>query len=177
MKISPHPRQSEGGSVIMAPRRLPGGQMNRREFLRTSTAAAGLFTTAPLWLCSSGEARPDCYRTGDKVDRAVSFLDQSLQRVILADQVHESTKVLYLLIIGGAYARKRPDKRGRLWCDDSSDDLAIHRTVYFNYADKGVTFVPVATPPVYSSAYGYRKDGLGVRGEDRGPERGRDPSL
>jgi hypothetical protein len=89
----------------------------------------------------------------------VSFLDRELKTVNLASQVHESTKIVYLVILGGAPSRKRADKRGPLWCGDSIDDLGIHRTVYYNYADKGVTFVPVATPPVYSGdRYGYPTD-------------------
>lgn len=132
--------------------------MNRREFLRGSTAAAGMLATTPLWLRSRGEAKQSCYRLGDEVDSSVFFLDSKGRPVTLADQINESTKVLYLIIFGGAYAKKKPDKRGSLWCGDSSDDMAVHRTVYFNYAGEGVTFVPVATPPVYSTGYGFEKD-------------------
>ncbi len=132
--------------------------MNRREFLRSSTAVAGLFATTPLWLCSRGEAKQSCYRPGNEVDPSVFFLDPKGRLVTLGDQVDESTKVLYLLIFGGAYAKKKPDERGRLWCGDSSDDMAVHRTVYFNYAGEGVTFVPVAAPPVYSTGYGFKED-------------------
>ena len=132
--------------------------MNRREFLRSSTTVAGLFAITPLWLCSRGEAKQSCYRPGDEVDSRVFFLDPNGRSVTLADQIDESTKVLYLIVFGGAYAKKKPDKRGRLWCGDSSDDMAVHRSVYFNYAGEGVTFVPVATPPVYSTGYGFRQD-------------------
>ena len=132
--------------------------MNRREFLRNSTAVGGMFATTPLWLCSRGEAEQRSYRPGDEVDSSVSFLDSKGRPVTLADQIGGSTKVLYLIIFGGAYAKKKPDKRGRLWCGDSSDDMAVHRTVYFNYAGEGVTFVPVATPPVYSTGYGFKED-------------------
>ena len=51
--------------------------MNRREFLRSSTAVAGLFATPPLWLCSRGEAKQSCYRPGDEVDPRFRLLDNS----------------------------------------------------------------------------------------------------
>ena len=132
--------------------------MNRREFLKNSTAVGGMLATTPLWLCSRVEAKQRSYRPGDEVDSSVSFLDSEGRAVTLADQIDGATKLLYLIIFGGAYAKKEPDKRGRLWCGDSSDDMAVHRTVYFNYAGEGVTFVPVATPPVYSTGYGFKKD-------------------
>jgi hypothetical protein len=101
------------------------------------------------------------------VDPEVSILDSQLQRVTLGSQVNEYTKVLYLLISGGAYAEKPPDKRGGLWCVDSVDDMPIHRAIYFNYADKGVTFVPVVTPPVYGSKkYGYPDEVFLTQPED-----------
>ena len=141
--------------------------MDRREFLKGATAAAGLLAATPLFPFPRQQARPDCYRPGERVDPAVFFFDRRLQSVMLADRVEEYSKVLCLVIFGGAHAKKPADKRGQLWCVDSSDDLAIHRTLYFNYADRGVTFVPVATPPVYSgNAYGYREEVFLVESED-----------
>ena len=148
--------------------------MNRRDFLKSTTAAAGTLITTPLlsrgalagpWVAQGDDVQ--CYRPGDRVDPSVSFLDRDGQRVTLEDQVDEYSGVLCLVIFGGAYARKPADKRGQLWCVDSSDDLAIQRTVYFNYVNEGVTFLPVAAPPVYSgSGYGYPADVFLVEGED-----------
>jgi hypothetical protein len=146
--------------------------MNRRAFLKTSTAAAAGMLAPPVlgpsWLSRRQEAaRPQCYRPDDQVDGSVFFLDRDGQLVTLADQVDEYTKVLCLVVFGGAYARKPADVRGQLWCVDSSDDLAIQRTLYFNYVNEGVTFVPIATPPVYSGAnYGYPEDVFLVEGDD-----------
>jgi hypothetical protein len=132
--------------------------MNRREFLKTTTAV-GLASGSSILLpkrTGAVPSRQECYRPGDKVDPEITFLDKDLNRVTLGSQVNEFTKVVYLLIFGGAYAVKPADKRGGLWCVDTVDDIPIHRTIYFNYADKGVTFVPVAAPPVYGSErYGY----------------------
>jgi hypothetical protein len=70
--------------------------------------------------------------------------------------VNDLTKVVYLVVFGGSFRSKPAGKRGELWCEDSVDDLVMERSVYLNYADKGVTFVPVATPPVYDSPrYGF----------------------
>ena len=142
-------------------------RVDRRQFLKTTTAAAGMLAASPAFPFSPQDAGPQCYRLGDQVDSSVSFLDRNQQLVTLADQVDEYSKVLCLVIFGGAHARKPADKRGQLWCVDSSDDLAIQRTVYFNYINEGVTFVPVATPPVYSgNSYGYSEDVFLVEGDD-----------
>ena len=141
--------------------------VNRRQFLKTTTAAAGMLAASPAFPFSRQDTGPPCYRPGDQVDSSVSFLDRNQQLVTLADQVDEYSKVLCLVIFGGAHARKPADKRGQLWCVDSSDDLAIQRTVYFNYVNEGVTFVPVATPPVYSgNSYGYSENVFLVEGDD-----------
>jgi hypothetical protein len=148
--------------------------MNRREFLKASAAAAGLLSPSPLSASrvlsppfGRQEGTRECYRPGDQVEASVSFLDRDQQVVTLADQVDEYSKVLCLVIFGGAYARKPADKRGQLWCVDSSDDLAIQRTLYFNYVNEGVTFIPIATPPVYSGAsYGYPADVFLVESDD-----------
>lgn len=142
--------------------------MNRREFL-TTTAAVGI--ASPLFLSKElqgpGEGGSKGYRPGDRVDPDVFFLDDNLNRITLASQVNEFTKVIYLLILGGAYAVKPEDKRGGMWCVDTVDDIPLHRTIYFNYADKGVTFVPIAVPPVYGSGrYGYPDDVFLTEPED-----------
>ena len=151
--------------------------MNRREFLKSTAAAAGVLTASPVVTPrSSGAWSPSfvrqdrdrpCYRPGERVEASVSFLDRDQRLVTLADQVSEYGKVLFLAIFGGAHARKPADKRGQLWCVDSSDDLSLQRTIYFNYVNEGVTFVPVATPPVYSgSSYGYPADVFLVEEEE-----------
>lgn len=134
-----------------------GLPVNRREFVARSLTAAGSFALATRYGAAlESEGRRPAYRVGEKVSPDVFFLDARGERQTLAGQVNEYTKVLYLFVFGGAF-RKRPEgKRGELWCGDSMDDLSIQRSIYLNYASRGVTFVPVATPPVYDGPrYGY----------------------
>lgn len=141
--------------------------MRRREFVVKSAAAAGWLVSGPRPVAGSSLATGGSYRPGDRVDEEIFFLDAAQRPATLASQVNEETRVLYLNIFGGAYAQKPPDKRGGLWCSDSVDDFSVQRSIYLNYADKGVTFVPLATPPVYSSErYGYAKDVFLVEPED-----------
>ncbi len=136
--------------------------MNRREFLKT-TSVAGLVAGIPMAstrnLMAGQASGSKGYRVGEKVDPGIFFLDNKLNRVTLASQVNEFTKIVYLLILGGAYAVKPADKRGGMWCVDTVDDIPVHRTLLYNYAEKGVTFVPVVAPPVYGSErYGYKDE-------------------
>jgi hypothetical protein len=134
--------------------------MDRRDFLK-ATALTGLaggahFAFPDRTVARSGEEIRS-YRIGDQVDPDVFFLDSDLNRVTLGSQVNEFTKVLYLTILGGAYAVKSADKRGGLWCADTVDDMPVHRALLYAYAEKGVTFVVVMVPPVYGSErYGFR---------------------
>lgn len=133
--------------------------MDRRDFLKT-TALTGLVTGAHVVVPSRMSARIEeaakGYGIGDRVDPDVFFLDSDLNRVTLGSQVNEFTKVIYLTILGGAYATKPANKRGGLWCVDTVDDMPVHRALLYAYAEKGVTFLAVMAPPVYGSEqYGY----------------------
>jgi hypothetical protein len=141
--------------------------MKRRDFVVQSVAAAGWLAGRRLVAQETAPPAGESYRPGERVDGEVFFLDAEQRPVTLASQVGEETRVLYLNIFGGAYAEKPPDKRGGLWCSDSVDDFSFQKSIYLNYADKGVTFVPVATPPVYGSErYGYPKEVFLVEPED-----------
>ena len=133
--------------------------MDRRDFLKT-TALTGLVTGSHLVVPRRAAARIEegagGYGIGDQVDPDVFFLDSDLNRVTLGSQVNEFTKIIYLTILGGAYAVKPADKRGGLWCVDTVDDIPVHRALLYAYAEEGVTFVAVVAPPVYGSErYGY----------------------
>lgn len=144
--------------------------MDRREFLKT-TSVVGLASGIQMVSVRKSRAAQDSeakgYRPGDQVDPETFFLDNKLERVTLASQVNEFTKIIYLLIFGGAYAKKPADKRGGMWCVDTVDDIPVHRPIYFNYAERGVTFVPVAAPPVYGSErYGFNDEVFLTEPED-----------
>jgi hypothetical protein len=133
--------------------------MDRREFLKATSVmglASGMHVVSARKSRAAQDSAVKGYKPGDQVDPETFFLDNKLNRVTLKSQVNEFTKIIYLLIIGGAYAVKPADKRGGMWCVDTVDDIPVHRPIYYNYAEQGVTFVPVAAPPVYGSKrYGY----------------------
>lgn len=137
-------------------------EMNRREFLKTTSVvglASGIHLASQRKSTAAQGSDMQGYEPGDRVDPGIFFLDKELNRVTLGNQVNEFTKIIYLLVFGGAYAEKPSDKRGGMWCVDTVDDIPVHRPIYYNYAEKGVTFVPVATPPVYGSKrYGYKDE-------------------
>lgn len=122
--------------------------MQRRRFL-SSLTLVGAARASPA---SAADEAKGCYAPGDVVGRGVFLLDSERRELPLLDLVRNDTRLLYLLIFGGAEAG--PD--AGLWCGDSRSDLAIHAAMLHKYAAKGVRFVPVATPPVYAEArHGY----------------------
>jgi hypothetical protein len=124
--------------------------MKRRKFLKSAAVLGGGALLPP----PAREIRP--YRVGERVSGDVFFLDAAGERQTLASQVSDFTRLVYLVLFGGSFRSKPRGKRGELWCEDSVDDLVLQRAIYLNYADKGVTFVPVAAPPVYDSPrYGF----------------------
>ncbi len=121
--------------------------MKRRAFL----SSLGLAATVRVW--PESEKAATCYATGDSVDRSVFVLDSERREVPLLGLVRKDTRLLYLLIFGGALG----EKDAGLWCGDSRSDLGIHAAMLRKFAAVGVRFVPVATPPVYAETrHGYQ---------------------
>ena len=147
--------------------------MDRRHFFKSAGVAATVHSVTQLLGCDkviteAKETLGTNYQVGDFVDPSVYFMQNKGQRVTLGDQVSAYTKLVYLIVFGGAYASKPPNSYGGLWCADSVADMSVQRTVYFNYASQGVTFVPVAVPPVYSNRYGYSRDVFLAGSKDAG---------
>jgi len=126
--------------------------VDRRLFL---ASAAGFAATARAQAPrQEGPAAPRCYQLGERIDADVTLLDSSLREVRLLDLATPGTKLLYLLIFGGAAGGSEK----ALWCGDSREDLGIHTAMRARFAARGVAFVVVATPPVYSaSRHGYEE--------------------
>lgn len=122
--------------------------MQRRGFLSSLT----LLGASRAWPTIEADDAKRCYAPGDTVDPGVFLLDSERRELPLLDLVRKDTRLVYLLIFGGAEG-----KDADLWCGDSRSDLAIHVAMLEKYAAKGVRFVPVATPPVYAEArHGYQ---------------------
>jgi hypothetical protein len=128
--------------------------MKRREFLKAGTAAGILAAGAggPVF----GAADSSCYLPGDIVDGEVFFLDAQRKPVRLLDALKPGVKVMVLAIIGGAYLTAT-DKHGGIWCEDTLDEFGNIKAAANAFKDKGVQFVGVACPPVYSDRYGWEK--------------------
>jgi len=119
--------------------------MKRRVFLSSLTLAGA----APARTSRGADKKaPRCYAPGELVDRATFVLDSEGREVPLLDLVRKDTRLLYLLILGGAHK----EKDSGLWCGDTRSDLAIHAAMQRRLAARGVRFVVVATPPVYTEA-------------------------
>lgn len=125
--------------------------MKRRVFL-SSLALAGAARAWP----GEAEKSAGCYAPGDIVDRAAFVLDSARREVPLLDLVRKDTRLLYLLILGGAHGDKDPS----LWCGDSRSDLGIHTAMSRRFAAKGVRFLVVAAPPVYTEVRNGYQEGV-----------------
>ena len=104
--------------------------------------------------------KPILYRVGEQIDPETFVLDSKMQPIRLIDLLQSQAKVVVLVIFGGA-VREVPEGRfrGRLWCQDSFDDLAVQRAVVKEFKDRSVQFIPVAIPPIYNPLrYGYAED-------------------
>jgi hypothetical protein len=129
--------------------------MLRRQFLKIGSAsilAAGFQLPR-----NARSAQATCYMPGDTIDSAVFFLDAALKPVQLTSIIKPETKVVVLAIFGGAYLTTT-DKHGGIWCEDSLDEFANLKAASNGWKDKGVQFVAVSCPPVYSDRYGFEKD-------------------
>jgi hypothetical protein len=98
-----------------------------------------------------------CYLPGDSVDPETFFLDAAQKRVKLVDAIKAGTKVVVLVIFGGAYF-STTDKHGGIWCEDSLDEFANLKAASNGSKERGVQFIAVACPPVYSDRYGFERN-------------------
>jgi hypothetical protein len=128
--------------------------MKRREFLKAGAAAGILATGADGRMLEAAES--SCYLPGDTIDGDAFFLDAQMKPVRLLDAVRPGSKVVVLTIFGGAYLTTT-DKHGGIWCEDSLDEFGNIKAASSAFKDKGVQFVGVACPPVYSDRYGWAK--------------------
>ena len=97
------------------------------------------------------------YLPGDSVDPETFFLDAGQNRVKLLEAIAPGTKVAALVIFGGAYL-STTDKHGGIWCEDSLDEFANLKAASNSSKEKGVQFIAVACPPVYSDKYGFERN-------------------
>ncbi len=100
---------------------------------------------AVLTGCSSVK---NCYQPCDSIDRDVFVEHANGEKVLLRELFHDS-KLLCLVLIGGAHGKGAPEK-GDLWCEDSFRELPLYEGLQKHFRDKPVRFVAVACPPVYS---------------------------
>jgi hypothetical protein len=120
----------------------------KRRALLASLTLLGAARARALKEAEPEAAKPGCYGGGDLMDGTTFVLDSERRPVRLLDLVRGDTRILYLVILGGANGEKEPG----LWCGDTRSDLVIHAAMLRRFAAKGVRFVAVATPPVYSEA-------------------------
>lgn len=127
--------------------------MLRRRFLKIAGAAAAIF--------AARRAEPaeavSCYKPGDMVDPATFFLDAQLKPVKLVEAMRAGAKAVALVIFGGPYLTTT-DKHGGIWCEDSLDEFANLKAAQRSWKDRGVQFLGVSCPPVYSDKYGWEKN-------------------
>ena len=117
-----------------------------------------LVATAQPALVST-DTQSASYLPGDQVDREAVVIDAEMKPVGLVE-LTEGVEVTVLILFGGA-VKEVPSGpfRGRLWCEDSFDDLGVQRALVEHFRDESVRFVPVAIPPVYGPVrYGYEQD-------------------
>lgn len=97
---------------------------------------------------SFAPAQPPCYRTGESIAADIYVYDGAGRKRRLLDLVTRDTKVIYLLLFGGPTFN--PERsHGGLWCEDTFNDMPVSNYLHLKYRELGVTFVPVACPPVY----------------------------
>lgn len=98
------------------------------------------------------------YQVGETIASETFVYNRIGEKKHLLELAGPETKVIYLLLFGGASASP-VETYGGIWCNDSFNDLPISNYLYLKYRERGVTFVAVACPPVYSEQdYGYPGD-------------------
>lgn len=118
----------------------------------------------PIIICgqhsaqSGQDASRPCYHAGETIAPETFVYNRIGEKQRLLELARPETKVIYLLLFGGASA-SAVETYGGIWCNDSFNDLPISNYLYLKYREAGVTFVAVACPPVYSEQdYGYPGD-------------------
>jgi hypothetical protein len=102
-------------------------------------------------------SKPSSYEVGDRIDEQSWVLDRDLSKITLEEIISEKAEIVVLILFGGA-ANEIPEGpfRGKLWCQDSFDDVSVQRALVAEMKEKPVQFVAVAVPPVFSSEkYGF----------------------
>ncbi|MDZ7267865.1 MAG: hypothetical protein ONB48_15410 [candidate division KSB1 bacterium] len=119
----------------------------------------------PAAQAQTGEPAQPSYQVGETIAPETFVYDRLGQKHRLLALARPDTKVIYLLLFGGASASP-VETYGGIWCNDSFNDLPISNYLYLKYRERGVTFVAVACPPVYSEQdYGYPGDTFLARPE------------
>lgn len=125
----------------------------------------------PIIICgqhsaqSGQDASRPCYHAGETIAPETFVYNRIGEKQRLLELVRPETKVIYLLLFGGASA-SAVETYGGIWCNDSFNDLPISNYLYLKYREAGVTFVAVACPPVYSEQdYGFPGDTFLARPE------------
>lgn len=127
--------------------------MRRREVIKAGGAAV-LVAACGATTARTAEDR-GCYMPGETVDNNVFFLDERMKPVRLSDAVRPGGKAVVLVIIGGAYLAAT-DRHGGIWCEDTLYEFGNLRAAVNSVRGKGVQFICVACPPVYSEKYGWQ---------------------
>lgn len=115
----------------------------------------------PIIICAQTSTPPkqedsqSCYRVGEMIAPETFVYNRIGEKKRLLELVRPETKVIYLLLFGGASA-SAVETYGGIWCNDSFNDMAISNYLNLKYRERGVTFIAVACPPVYSEEeYGF----------------------
>lgn len=128
----------------------------RRRVWRTAICTAALLLADSIPARLPAQVRK-CYQPGETVDPETFFLDAAQNRVKLSEAIKPGQKVIALVIFGGAYL-STTDKHGGIWCEDSLDEFANLKAASNASKEKGVQFIAVACPPVYSDKYGFERN-------------------
>lgn len=115
----------------------------------------------PIIICAQTSTPPkqedsqSCYRVGETIALETFVYNRIGEKKRLLELVRPETKVIYLLLFGGASASP-VETYGGIWCGDSFNDMPISNYLNLKYRERGVTFIAVACPPVYSEQdYGF----------------------
>lgn len=134
--------------------------MDRRSLLALVASAAAARTALgelfggppePPATPAASPAPGRCFQAGETWPADVQLLDARLEPVSLASLVPAGTRVVYLVLFGGAHGARD----GAVWCGDSEQDMPLHRDVLRRFAKRGVLGLGVAVPPAYSARHGY----------------------
>jgi len=137
--------------------------MKRRSFIKTTLAggAGAAFLKMPVHLYGAVDDGEDVsgktYTIGEKISADAFVLNKELEKKKLLSLVQENKEAfVHVLYIFGGGAMAKEDKLGQIWCRDSFEDLQVLRFIQTKYEEYGVSMIPVALAPVYSTQhYGF----------------------